>query len=304
MKLFLQMMPQMAPLFFQIIIGFIAGRIFHIGKQDISKLLLYIILPILIFETIINANLSGATIALPLAVLGISTLTAGVTYLLGRRFWRDSNVNILALSGASSNTILFGIPVSIIMLNKITLPVYIIAMMGTILFQYTLGIFLAARTEIKPLKAIGEILKQPILYAFALGIFFNKNSIPLPQSLNLFILQMHGACTVTSMIIIGLGLSSIKLSTVDFKFIGMAFIAKFILCPLIALLFIYIDLHHLHILKVESHQVIMFISVMPIAASNIVFSSIYQTHTEKASSVVLLSTIFSLFYIPLIYSIV
>jgi predicted permease len=100
--------------------------------------------------------------------------------------------------------------------------------------------------------------------------------------------------------LIGLGIGVRKKLKFDFKFIGVTFFAKFITWPLLILLIILLDKSFLHLYNPQIYEVMLLISIVPLAANAVAFSTLLQLHPEKASLAVLLSTVFALFYIPLV----
>ena len=100
--------------------------------------------------------------------------------------------------------------------------------------------------------------------------------------------------------IIGLGLADIKKFTFDFKFVGMSFFASFILWPLVALTLILIDNYTFHIYDANLRRIIMLLSILPVATNVVPYTTILKTQSEKVALVVFLSTLFALFYIPLL----
>jgi predicted permease len=66
---------------------------------------------------------------------------------------------------------------------------------------------------------------------------------------------------------------------------------------------ILIDTQFLHLYNDIIHKILLLISITPLAANMVVFATQLKTHPEKASFAVLLSTLFALFYIPLMVTI-
>ncbi len=102
------------------------------------------------------------------------------------------------------------------------------------------------------------------------------------------------------MMLIGLGLSDMKSFKVDLKFVFSAFGAKFVIWPLLITMLIFVDVRFLNIFNDSIHKVMFLLSIVPLAANLVAFSTELRAQPEKASLVVFLSTLVALIYIPLL----
>jgi predicted permease len=101
------------------------------------------------------------------------------------------------------------------------------------------------------------------------------------------------------MMLIGLGIGTSKKLQFDIKFTAITFFAKFAVWPFLILLIILLDKSFLHIYNLQIYKVMLLLSIVPLAANAVAFSTVLKLHPEKAALAVLLSTLFALFYIPL-----
>ena len=86
------------------------------------------------------------------------------------------------------------------------------------------------------------------------------------------------------------------------RFIEWTFCAKFIIWPILIAGIVFLDTSLLHIFSAEVHKVLILMSIVPLAANTVAIATELRTHPEKASVAVLLSTVFALFFIPLVVS--
>ena len=100
--------------------------------------------------------------------------------------------------------------------------------------------------------------------------------------------------------LIGLGLTSLRHWRVDRAFLGLAFLAKFVVWPLFVLLLVARDRTWYHLYPATAHKAFILISVCPLAANTVVFATQLRTHPDKAALAVLLSTLVALICIPLV----
>jgi predicted permease len=108
--------------------------------------------------------------------------------------------------------------------------------------------------------------------------------------------------SVLGMMIVGMGLAGIQKTSFDLKFILASFTSKFIFWPIVVGLIVWADLAFFHIFNQEIHKVMLIMAIIPMAADTVVFSTKFNIHPEKASLTVMLSTLFTLIYIPIFTS--
>jgi predicted permease len=101
------------------------------------------------------------------------------------------------------------------------------------------------------------------------------------------------------MMLIGLGMVDVCWSSVDIRFLGMAFLAKIFAWPFLMMLVVFLDKNFFHFYSRDIYQIMILMSIVPLAANTVSYATELRTHPEKAAVAVLLSTLFALFYIPL-----
>ncbi len=85
----------------------------------------------------------------------------------------------------------------------------------------------------------------------------------------------------------------------NFLFHLALFFVKFIIWPLIVVAFIFIDKHILHFLDPSLYLVMYIFAIVPLAGNTVTVATLLNVKPEKTSVAVLISTLISLFYIPL-----
>ena len=89
-------------------------------------------------------------------------------------------------------------------------------------------------------------------------------------------------------------------STEDKKYIKIAYFYKFIFWPASILLIIFIDKTFIGFLNEEIYKVLFLFSVVPLAGNTVTLAVLLKARPEKASFTVLLSTLISVVYIPIV----
>ncbi len=300
MNIFFTLVSKIIPLYGIIFLGFIGGKYLKVQKESIAKLLIYVIAPIVIFNSVVTTELSMSVLTLPLLFFLICSFFCLFAFHLGNRTWKDTTKNIFAYASATGNSGYFGLPVAIVLFGPRISGLVLICTLGFILFENSVGFYVTARGHHSMKESIEKVLKLPTLYAFVFAILLNVFGLKVGQQITDVALLFRGAYTVLGMMLIGMGFSSILKFTIDTKFLGFLFLMKFIAWPLIIGIIISIDSNFFHLFTIEMYQVMILMSVVPLAANTVAFATELKTEPDKASIAVLLSTLFALFYIPLI----
>lgn len=299
MNVFFELLLKLLPLYGLIILGFIAGQRLHVDKKSIAPLLIYMVTPFIVFDGVLRAPLTLGQFSLPAIMYGLCCVISFTAYRFAGKIWPDSHKNILAYSAAAANTGYFGLPVAIAFWGESVIGTAVLILFGFTLFENTVGYFIVARGQHTVKESLIKVLKLPSVYTFMLGIVLSGTLLAQHEIYNATAGHFRGAYTMLGMMMIGLGLSKMEDFRLDFKFIGFAFVYKFLVWPLVIAAFIYIDIHWLQWMTTRTYQVLMLMAIVPLAANIIAFATLLNAHPEKASITVLLSTLFAIVYIPI-----
>lgn len=300
MSIFFNLLLKLVPLYITIGFGFIGAKYLNSHKQTIADLMIYIITPLVIFYGTITAQMTLATLILPLMMFIICCLLAGIAYLVGTKIWgKDSMKNIFAFTSGCGNSGYFGIPLAVIILGEKSFSLAVLASLGIVIYQHSVGYYITAKGQHTSREAFLRVIKLPTLYAFILGLILNFAGLAPNDLVKNFLDQIKSTYSVLGMMIVGMGLATVQKNSFDFKFIGSSFISKFVVWPAVISALIYADLMAFHFFSPDIHRVMLVMSIVPLAADTVVFSTKFHIHPEKASLAVMLSTLFALIYIPI-----
>ena len=281
-------------------IGFLAGRYLSIDAKGIGKLIIFIIAPFVIFEAITHSNLSLSTFVLPVIIFLMCSLISFIFYKYGKYLYGDARANVLSVVASEGNTGYFGIPIALVLFNQNIFGIYILGTLGVTIFENTVVYYLTARGKYTVKESLNRLKKLPAIYAFLFALIFLYFDLRLPSSMENFVISMQGAYVTLGMMLIGFGISSIKSFSFDYKFIGLSFLGKFIIWPILMLTLVLTDYYFLQIYTIEIYRAFMLLSIVPIAANTVIFATALDVFPERVSSAVLFSTIFALIYVPII----
>ncbi len=300
----LALLIKLLPLYVTVVLGWIAGRYLQVSGKHIAGMMLYIVTPSVVFSGVMAAPLSAEVILLPTLVFGLCTLIALIHMALARRLITDDSATMIPLSVGTGNTGYFGIPVALLLFGEEGLALYIVCMLGTTLFENSVGFYLAARGKYSIRDALLRVARLPSVYAFVAAVLLNLANLSIPQPFVPLFDNLRGAYSILGMMIIGMSILSFRGLAGNPMFTGLAFFGKFVVWPLLALAFWWLDANWLGIYDLAVYQAIFLISITPIAANTVVIATLLDASPRQAAGTTLLSTLFALGFIPVMIALV
>jgi predicted permease len=300
LSIFLTLLGKILPLYFSIILGILSTSILKCNKDTVAKILLFILAPLIVFNATINVKLIPSVLFMPIFFFVLSSIMAFVLLSIFKNMWSDNTSNLLAFSTATGNTGNIGIPLAILFLEPKLVDVFIFTVLASILYQNSVGYYITAKGSFSAKESLRKVLKLPVIYAFILGISFNLLDIKIPLMFVDYSNYLKGAYAILGMMLVGMGMEKIKTdNSLDKKFITYTLAIKFILWPTLILIFIFIDKNFIHFLNDGFYMVMFLFSIVPLAGNTVTVATLLNVKPEKMSLAVFISTLVSLFYIPL-----
>ena len=275
------------PVFLIIAIGFIIGKKRKIDVQPIVDLIIYIAGPSLIFISLAKSNIELNDFLTIVIVTVTFTLILWLLAYIIFKITKSKNYG-LYLPMAHGNTGYLGWPIALFAFGIAGLSRAVIFDAVASVFLFSLGIYVVhRRNELK------EIFKIPLIYALILGFLFNFFKIPVPK-MAFSALEMIGMITIpAALLVLGYKLTEIKLKSAKIAFlaslfkIGIGFLVAFLIVALFSITGI-------------TRDIILLEASMPSAVFTMILCQKYKRDAALVASTVLISTIISIFTIPLI----
>ncbi|PCM44768.1 AEC family transporter [Marinobacter sp. ANT_B65] len=293
---------KLLPLYVTVALGWVAGRYLDASGKHIAGIMLYIVTPSVVFSGVMAAPLSAEVIFLPFLVFGLSSVLGILQLKLARRVITDGSASIIPLCVGSGNTGYFGVPVALLLFGEEGLGLYIVCMLGTTLFENSVGFYLAARGRYDLKESLWRVVKLPSVYAFLAAVTLNLSGFSIPDVFVPLFDNLRGAYSILGMMIIGMSITSFRGLAGNMRFTALAFFGKFVIWPLVATAFWWLDSQVLGIYDPAVHQAIFLISITPIAANTVVIATLLDTSPRQAAGTVMLTTLFALAFIPVMIS--
>ncbi|WHY69105.1 AEC family transporter [Neobacillus sp. SuZ13] len=288
---FLIVLNVILPVFTLIGAGVFLHRKFNLDMNTLSKLNTYFLMPCVSFVNIYQNNIGGETL---LHILGFLVLQCFslmiITAVISKTAKFDSSLSsTFKNSVVLNNSGNFGLPVSQLVFqhNPLGASIQIVVMIFQNLLTYTYGLLNSVSVDQTGLKAMKEFLKNPVIYAFLLGLFLHMYHINIPTFLWTPINNTSNAFLAVALITLGAQSAYIKISRFSLP-LFLSLFGRLILSPAIAFIIILS-------LKLDgtTAQALFIASSFPTSRNSALFALEYGNHPEYAAQVVLLSTLLS-----------
>ncbi|MDN3016913.1 AEC family transporter [Paenibacillus sp. BSR1-1] len=289
---FLILINVILPVFTLIGAGVFLHRKFQFDMNTLSKLNNYFLMPCVSFVNIYQTNVGGKTLVHILSFLLIqcSSLMFITAVISKAAKFENGLSSTFKNSVVLNNSGNFGLPVSQLVFQHSPLgaSIQIVVMIFQNLLTYTYGLLNSVSVDQSGIIAIKKFLKNPVIYAFLLGLILHTMHIKLPDFLWTPISNTSDAFLAVALVTLGAQSAYIKISKFSLP-LFLSLFGRLILSPAIALLIIFL-------LKLDgtTAQALFIASSFPTSRNSALFALEYGNHPEYAAQVVLLSTVLSM----------
>jgi predicted permease len=280
-------------------LGFWVGKHLKLHRETIAQLLIYAVVPGVILSSILSSELQSRWLVIPLALIPLCCLMALLSQILSRKLLGEGPLtSVIAFSGGDTNSGYFGLPVAVILFGPEITSLMIFFFVSFIIYENTLGFYLLARGNFTVSQSLRKLRKLPGLYAFATALLLSHLGVRVTGFWQEYGNYFRGTYTVLGMMLIGIGVSSFDYSMVwkdrrNLKFLSLIFAVKHLLWPVVSWGFVMWDQTSLGMFTDREHQVMMLVSLTPLAANTVAFTSLLGVEPERSAFAVLVSTLLS-----------
>lgn len=281
----------MAPVLAGAGLGFVWVRLGHPFPVDfVTRLVFNIGTPALVLAAVSGADIDISAFGRTMLATALVVLAMGVaTLLMARLLGRDWRVLLAPMM--YPNTGNMGLPVVLYAFGSTGFAFGITVMITVTLFQFTLGTMMASRGN--PLRAL---LRTPTVYAILIVVGLLVTDSELPRWLDNTVDLISGFTVPLMLITLGVSLASIRVTSL---MSGVGF--SLVRIPVAALLAWGVGL--LVGLSPLAHAILVLQMSMPVAVFNYLFAVRAGREPEYVASLVFVSTLLSLLYLPVLLAI-
>jgi len=303
MNSFILLFIKLIPFYFIAFIGYLIARIFKINIEKIGKVYLYILLPPVVFYGVQQVSLFSAEMFAPILYFLIAAFMSLASFIIGKKLLKTDTAYLLAITASINNIGYIGIPLSVALFGTKAIGPAVLTIAGSQLYFNTIGYFIASRGNYSTREAFIKTIKLPSLYALILGVIVQLIHIDLSKSfLDTVLNQYVNIYNILGLLLVGVGVASIKKESMDKMYLALSLIASIIIWPLIVWSIMYFDKTYFHMFSQLGRRVLFLQSLAPIGVSVITVAAAVKLYPEKAALAVAVSTISAVIYIPIMLS--
>lgn len=280
-----------APVFLIIGASWLIGRHLEVDPRTLSRLIIYLFSPALVFTSLANSELAlgdiGAILLGAVAVcVGMAVIANGMARLL--RFDRQLTSSFV-LTVFIMNAVNFGYPFIEFAYGADGLAVAVVYGVGLSLAANTLGIYVASRGQFSTRDSIRNVLTTPLPYVLVAAVAVNYFNLAVPEPMMRATTVLSNAAIPAAMVVLGLQLRSATLRGRMVP-LGATAVARFVIAPLFAL-----ALATVFGFGGLTRQVFVLESSMPSGVFSGVLATEYGADAEYATAAILVTTLMSVF---------
>lgn len=298
--LFLILLNVILPVFTLIGAGALLHRKFSFDMNTLSKLTTYLLMPAVSFANVYQSKMGGDVLLHVLTFLVIQNLclifiSSGISKLAKFKGGLSSTFKNSVVLSNSGN---FGLPVSQLVFqhHPVGQSIQVVVMIFQNLLTYTYGLYNSVSVDQKGLQAWKVFFKNPVIYAFLLGLLLHATSTELPAFLWTPIENASYAFVAVALVTLGAQSAFLRINRFSVPLV-LTLIGRLILSPCIALIIIFaINLEG------TTAQALFIASSFPTSRNSSLFALEYGNHPEYAAQAVLMSTILSMATVTIVVS--
>ncbi|ARA99574.1 AEC family transporter [Geobacillus thermodenitrificans] len=281
----------MVPMLLIVGVGALLHRLFHFDMNTLSKLNMYVLLPVVAFINVYDSELSGKVLA---AIFGFLLLQSSglivLSMMMAKLFKLErSRAAVFQNTIVLNNSGNFGIPVSQLVFHQQPLgaAIQIVVTIFQNFLTNTYGVYQFVSGNGKKGKWVAELWKNPVLHALLLGVVCRWLHVPVPSFLWTPLQRIADAFLAIALFTLGAQIAYARFTALPPLLYASVF-GRLLFSPLLAAAFIFL-------LGIEgvTAQALLIASSYPCSRNTALYALEYDCHPDYAAQAVLLSTLLS-----------
>jgi len=304
MDLFSLLIINILPLIMLIGMGYVGGRYLEINLHSMAMMVIFFLSPIVNFGAIVRIEFTPSLLALPVIVAAALSVITILSYSLAKIKFEQSRASLIGMGSGIANTGFFGFPIVLALFGADAAGIYLLLNLGLIINEVTTCYYVGARGRNSITDSIKRLLKMPLFHSVWLALIVNSLNIQMPQIFDDYWQKFAGAWVILGMFLIGVGISKAKNLKISPSLLIPLFLSKFIIWPLFMMAIILFDLHITQFYDYQIYMMFMVFGTVPLAGNLVAYSAQLDLEAEKAAMCVVMSSVFAVFYMPVILTLV
>ncbi|MFC7321826.1 AEC family transporter [Halobacillus campisalis] len=287
------------PVILVFIAGFILQKFMKLEIKSISTVVLYIMLPCLVFDTFFHAEFDNEYIMMivfSVILLFIILLINKITSKVAK--YNSSTESGLILSTAFMNAGNYGAPIVLFAFGEQGFVYSVSFMVIQQIVMNFFGVYYAAKGTAGVKLALTTVMKMPPTYAVLIALTAKFASFTISENVMASITLVGDATIPSVMILLGMQLANITIKNLDWRKVSYAASLRLIGSPMIAW-----ALTSLLPMSDLMASVLIVSAAMPSAATTTMYAVQFDSKPDLVSSITLITTILSVISIPILLNI-
>jgi predicted permease len=287
------------PIFLVAGLGSLFQRALRPQTSALNQLALYVLMPCLVFTSLLNINFDGPE----LLQIGTFSLLLTCSMLLVAavlaRFLRLDRVMVHAfmLTVAFPNLGNYGLSVALLAYGDAGLAVAVVMFAVQTVYGSTLAMFLASSSSASLSQSIRQVFRLPVIYAVIAALVVKLSGITLPTFISSAIALPSKAAIPVMLLVLGMHIASTRRIEQP-AIVGVAVVTRLIVGVLLGVV-----LTQLLGVQGVTREILVVGSAMPTAVFTIVMSTQFDARPRFVGDVVLASTLASIVTLTIVLSI-
>ena len=286
-------------IYFFIFIGFIAKKIFknEINEKTLILISIYFLQPILTFWGLTRVPFNTNLILTPLVYFAVIFCTL-ILLLISSKFLFDDpkNKSIFITTSLIGNTGNLGIPLGIALFGEQSIAYTSIINIANVFFIYTIGIYFFAKSKYTFKQSLISMIKIPTLWFAIFALSYNYLGFSINTQIDKALEMGAYATIVLQLIIFGIYLGKVNLTTFEYKLSFSVSFVKLLLLPILGILFSLI-----FNLEPQIATLLVVSLSTPLAVNNVNNAALFDCKPYLVTSLIFITTVLFLvlFYFDL-----
>jgi len=278
------------PVFLIAALGFIARRTVHVEPGPLNRISLYILVPGLLFNTLITTQMGGDEIArIGVFVVVLTAMLIAMAFILSRVLHSSrGQTSALMLAITFSNAANYGIPVNLFAFGEDGFDRAVVYAAFQMILTFTIALPIAAGGSRPWREAVGSALRLPFLWTAIAALLIRSLGIALPAAITRTTGLLAAGAIPAVILLLGMHIAAMHLRRIGLA-TSIACISRLLISPVIA-----IGLSRLVGAPAITSRVLILESAMPTAVNATLIAAEYDTEPQLVSAVTLITTVLSL----------
>ena len=278
------------PVFLIAGIGFAGRRFLKLDPQPIARLALYLLVPALLFQTLLTARLEAEEISRIGAFAILLTIILVAVGMISARALGAGRAEAAGLTLAMTfiNAANYGLPVNLFAFGQEGFDRAAVFVVFENILTYTVGVFVAARGHMPWGRALGSVLSMPVLWAAIAAVTIRVTGVDLPVPVQRASVLLSGAAVPVVILLLGLQIAGMRVRRIN----GRVFAAvgtRLVLSPLLGLALV-----ALLSPAPLTAKVLILEAAMPTAVNATLIATEFNAEPDLVSTAALISTAISI----------